>query len=108
MELIKAEPGSVSHATLNTQHLLFAFADALEDCVQRNARAWCSDEGRKVRDRLLAIVGEAREVDPASDEAAYLVNEVFFDELEAFAPDGHLFGAHEGDGSDFGFWPVED
>ena len=26
--------------------------------------------------------------------------------MERFAPEGHYFGAREGDGSDFGFWPI--
>lgn len=30
------------------------------------------------------------------------------DELSAFAPVDHYFGAHPGDGSDFGYWPVDD
>ena len=30
------------------------------------------------------------------------------DDLEALAPDGYYFGAHPGDGSDFGFWKLEE
>ena len=30
------------------------------------------------------------------------------DDLEALAPDGYYFGAHPGDGSDFGFWKCEE
>ena len=32
--------------------------------------------------------------------------EDLFDLLNEFAPDGHYFGSHEGDGSDFGFWKI--
>lgn len=32
--------------------------------------------------------------------------EMLFDILNDVAPEGTYFGAHEGDGSDFGFWPL--
>lgn len=41
-------------------------------------------------------------------ESAYWVLEQLIDSLDACAPDGYYFGAHEGDGSDFGFWKVID
>tara|TARA_Y100000310_G_scaffold343680_1_gene452443 strand:- start:1457 stop:1825 length:369 start_codon:yes stop_codon:yes gene_type:complete len=34
--------------------------------------------------------------------------EDLFDLLDEFAPPGYHFGAHEGDGSDFGFWKDEE
>jgi len=36
---------------------------------------------------------------------AELVNDLC-DALQEHAPAGHYFGAHEGDGSDYGFWPT--
>jgi hypothetical protein len=39
------------------------------------------------------------------DECGYLIYEVLFDALDAIAPDDAYFGASEGDGADFGFWP---
>lgn len=99
-----ASLGSISHGTLRTEDLLEAFATELEYHVQRNADEWCSDDGRKERDRLLALVHEARETDPEGDDACELVNVELPDALQAFAPPYCTFGAHEGDGSDFGFW----
>lgn len=43
-----------------------------------------------------------------SEECSYFLNECLFDLLNGCAPDGFYFGAHPGDGSDFGFWEVED
>ena len=38
----------------------------------------------------------------------FFVNEELFDRLNDIAPEGCLFGSHEGDGALFGFWTVED
>ena len=39
-----------------------------------------------------------------SEECSYLINEVLWEVLDSYAPDGYLFGCHLGDGSDFGYW----
>ena len=40
-------------------------------------------------------------------EEADLLCDNLFTELDAIAPAGCLFGAHEGDGSDYGFWEYD-
>jgi hypothetical protein len=54
-----------------------------------------------------ALVGEARAVDPDSDAADEIIAELF-DALDNCAQreGNYTFAAHEGDGSDFGFWPT--
>ena len=42
-----------------------------------------------------------------SEIAAFRLEEMF-DVLNDHAPEGYYFGAHEGDGSDFGFWEIRD
>ena len=101
--------GTVSHGTLRTEDLLDSFARELEWQVQRNADYFQSDDVRRAeRDRLLSLVWDARECDPESEDADYLVNESLPDALQAFAPAYSYFGAHCGDGSDFGFWLSDD
>ena len=46
----------------------------------------------------------------ADDVDGWHVSEVLDELYQALndeAPDGHYFGAHEGDGAEFGFWPTE-
>ncbi len=99
--------GSISTGTLRTEDLLDAFASELEHHVQRNADEWCSDEGRARRDECLALVGEAREVEDGSSHAADEIVCALEERLQDFAPPYAYFGAHPGDGSDFGYWVSE-
>lgn len=48
-----------------------------------------------------------REGDYWEDQASDDLHELF-DILDAIAPEGCYFGAHEGDGSLYGFWPCDD
>jgi hypothetical protein len=94
-----ATVGSISHGTLRTIDLLRAFAFDLSylsgDYVALVNRA---DE------RHEAINVDS---DNETSEDSDLVNELI-DALNELAPPYCYFGAHEGDGSDFGFWPSMD
>lgn len=91
--------GSVSSGTMLTDDLLSAFAPL------------CKEYGGRKGQKL------AREADnlPSSDdrtpeqvEEADGILEDMFDLLQEVAPPRCTFGAHEGDGADFGFWPLLD
>lgn len=93
---------SVSHGTLRRQDLIPAFLTAIRDTPEYEQMiaapfgpipAWVEDEGDDC---------EWWE----SEEAGFLLEELF-DALDSYAPDGYYFGAHPGDGSDFGFWQSE-
>jgi len=43
-----------------------------------------------------------------SEESSYFLNEVLFDVLDSYSPEGFYFGANEGDLSDFGYWLTEE
>lgn len=102
-EKTRARPGTVSHGTLREEDLIPAFADLLERLAT---------EAQKVEvkaDEHIDLANKARGLilERESPEAiAEWVNDLF-DALDTYAPAGHSFGAHEGDGSDFGFWPNE-
>lgn len=81
---------SVSRATQRAVDIIPAFAEYLPAevvaGVPADLGAWC---------------------DSRPDEAAGLVA-YMLDELDAIAPTGCYFGAHTGDGSDYGWWDVEE
>lgn len=93
---------SVSHATLRTDHLIDAFAPVLKELdPERYA------ELKEEIDMHLEILRHP-DCDEDEHKASEFLNEVLFDALNDCAPDGYYFGSTEGDGSDFGFWRLED
>jgi hypothetical protein len=109
---IKPAPlGSISHGTLRTEDLLSSFASTLEGLIFINGDYYCRPENFSERDKLNNLVGESQDqwtedgTELEDEEIAQeLVNDLSY-ALEQFAPSYCYFGTHEGDGSDFGFWP---
>jgi len=110
-----ARIGSISHGTLRTEDLLHTFLCELEGLCLLSGDYLSQNHAE--RDRYANLIGEAQdcfaedgeEIDEEKEETAnYLVNESMPDALNQFAPPYCYFGAHEGDGSDFGFWPSHD
>lgn len=87
--------GSISHGTLRTEDLLDSFRDALAEldnpCVDGIMENADLDD-----DSCYADTENNRE----------LLNSLF-DQLNDHCPPYCYFGAHEGDGSDFGCWPCD-
>ncbi len=102
-----ASIGSISHGTLRNEDSIPTLSSELEDCVNRNAKEWCNDDGRKQRDIFLKLIGAADWIAADSENADEYIIELM-DALDTFAPPYCYFGANEGDGSDFGFWPSMD
>ena len=97
--------GTVSHGTMRPQDLIPAFLDCL-------AEVWPEAyEGYMVAafGPIPAYVQD--EGDDSewwdSEDAHYLLDGLF-DALNEAAPEGYYFGAHPGDGSDYGFWACEE
>ena len=93
--------GTVIHGTLRPQDLIPAFLDEVRDRAPEHYTQLCASP-------FGPIPAHAMEDDEAewwnSEEASYLLEELQ-DLLSECAPAYCYFGAHEGDGSDFGFWP---
>lgn len=94
--MAKATIGSISSGTLRTCDLLYNFAVELD--FLRNSDAAC--------ERMYRVLdADSLEVPEEKEDAAQELLDEFAEELEALAPPYCTFGAHEGDGADFGFWP---
>lgn len=103
-----ASIGSISSGTLRTPDLLESFANELDYHVQRNAAGWSSDDGRATRNKFIQLVWLAREFAEDDGETGTSLVDELIDALTAFAPAYCYFGANEGDGACFGFWPCMD
>ncbi len=96
--------GTVSHGTLRTQDLLRSFADEYQRVLPFNGYSIAYD-ARETAD----IVDRPTAYQPQG--FACLAYEVLFNLIDALDEiarrEGLIFGAHEGDGSDFGYWSIE-
>lgn len=103
-----AEPGSISHGTCRTEDLVETFSSRLDALLKAQPRGVPRAAHRKIvreAGRVLGWLGRMPDSHSARTELEFVCEELF-EALESYAPDGHRFGAHEGDGSDFGFWPI--
>lgn len=91
--------GSLSHGTMQERDLIPALASELTRLAAANGVLADHSE-------LLIEADQWNEDDDADGRGSEIVNELF-DALGEFAPEGCYFGAHEGDGSDYGFWPAD-
>lgn len=97
--------GTIIHGTMRPQDLIPAFIDAL--------REHAPDAYVEMMSRPFPLVpayvwDEGDESDWwMSEEASWVLMDLF-DALDTHAPEGHYFGAHPGDGSDYGFWELDD
>jgi hypothetical protein len=106
--MTQVSTGTVIHGTLRQSDLLVAFRDELSRILdERGENSESYPQGRLVQEASLLLGYSEQEIEYG--EKAELASEVIaalIDALDEEAPEGLYFGAIEGDGSDFGFWPV--
>lgn len=93
--------GSISHGTMRTQDLIPRFLEVLHKLDPAT-----HDEIEQ------QVPADARATDIhewwGSEDASYFLNESLFNALNECAPEGWYFGSHPADGSDYGFWEMEE
>lgn len=116
MTIKHASLGSVSHGTLRDEDLLAAFISELEWQISRNGEYFSRPENFAERDCLASLIGESQDCfsddgetirEDCQELASELINETFPNVFQLFCAPFCYFGAHYGDGSDFGFWPLD-
>ena len=96
---------SVIHGTHRVCDLVPAFLGVIENTPEYAQIVQTNDYNLKVIFDPSADDSDERW---ESDDMCYFLNEELFDILNDYAPGGYYFGSHPGDGSDFGFWTIEE
>lgn len=94
--------GTISHGTLRTPDLLRAFADEYERVLPFNSRDAVTD-ARNCANEIDANPNHPGNYDCGCEIVAELIDAL----NEIATREGMTFGAHEGDGSDYGYWKLE-
>lgn len=94
---------SLSHGTLRNYDLITCFLDIIDETPEY--MQMLASPGSPLHPACSRIDDESDEW-WESEDAKCLLEELFF-VLDVYAPEGYYFGAHPGDGSDFGYWLIE-
>lgn len=94
------ELGSYSSGTMREEDLIPTFLDALESVASKKEVRALKREYRAV---LRALDRDGEIPDNLQSDASWLLDSLF-DALQEYCPPRCYFGAHEGDGADYGVW----
>jgi hypothetical protein len=97
-----AEIGSISTGTLRSEDLIKTFSSQLAYYARINPELPQADQ----RYALTTLYNAAKEIEEPEEESELIIQ--LMNALDIFSPPGHHFGAHPGDGADFGWWPNEE
>jgi hypothetical protein len=106
------ELGTLSEGTMRPEDLIPRFMDALGQYAPHRA-----DALRAIYPVTIQTIETGTPPEHPSDlheqawehrheTAAQMLLDDLFEALNEIAPEGAYFGAHEGDGADYGFWPA--
>ena len=101
---------SVSSGTMRDQDLVPEFLKFLAGVTGKSIPELIEGESLGVQAAIfcwLMGVDDIELDDTQREEMSYFLNEDLFEQLNEVAPEGFYFGSHPGDGSDFGFWEVD-
>ena len=108
------QTGTVSQATHRTQDLIITFVEFITNFIAQggeipnweNVKALCQELGKAepMGKTLSWTWPDDNDPEWDTEDTSILLNEDLWGILEDIAPEGFYFGAHEGNGSDFGFW----
>lgn len=94
--------GSISHGTLRNQDMIPTFLEYMnKHDMPEYEQLIVNGEGIPAY-----VFDEGDESEWWDSQAGIDLFEELFCLLDMYAPDGYYFGAHEGDGSDFGYWEI--
>ena len=98
--MYKATIGTISHATMRSEDLIPCFIEELEKLDYKNEFTEVIKEGKEIIEQA-----EKNEEIWDKEYVTEFLNEDLWNALDSFSPPYCNFGANEGDGSDYGFWP---
>lgn len=96
------KPGTIVWGTHREEDLWEAFRPYLPDEAD-----WVL-EGDELYQQIISDELDDDTVCALSMRLDDIINNEVYDYMNEIAPAGHYFGAHPGDGSDFGFWEIEE
>ena len=108
METTVGTEETVIRATLRPEDLIPAFMKELEERDAAAATSITSDFAAHGWPYSMAGLAYGDPFTPLQDRLAPHLLEDLFEALNECSSTGYYFGAHPGDGSDFGFWKIED